>query len=83
MDEPIQPAQPQGLAQGLPKKALAAVTQSTVLYLGLTLLIVVLGALFLAWNDKAMPEAVIALAGVALGYLGKGVLDGDSGAGNG
>lgn len=73
MDE--QPISPLGLAKELPKKAVAAVTRSTVLYLGLTLLLVVGGALLLAWNDKALPGEIIALAGVALGYLGKGVLD--------
>jgi uncharacterized ion transporter superfamily protein YfcC len=63
--------QPQGLPQGLPKKVLGFVTQNIVFILGLTVLIVVFGAMVLAWFDKAIPEAVIAMGSVALGYLGK------------
>lgn len=79
MDE--QPAKPQSLSKNLPRRVLGAVTSSTVLYLGLTVLIVVAGSLILAWFDKTMPEAVVALAGVALGYLGKVIDDQQSGNG--
>lgn len=73
MDE--QPVKPQSLSKNLPRRVLGAVTSSTVLYLGLTVLITVAGTLILAWFDKAVPEAIIALAGVALGYLGKVIDD--------
>lgn len=72
----------QGLAAGVPRKIIGAVTQNTVLILGIVVIAVIVGAILLAWFDKPLPESIIALAGVALGYLGKGVLDGDSG-GNG
>lgn len=78
MDEPIRPA---ALAAGVPKKIVGAVTQNTVIILGIVVIAVIVGSILLAWFDKPLPEAIIALAGVALGYLGKGVLDGDGGAG--
>lgn len=79
MQEPSQPIQPSQLAAGVPRKVIGVVTQNTVLILGIVVIAVILGAILLAWFDKPLPESIIALAGVALGYLGKGVLDGNSG----
>lgn len=43
---------------------------------GLTVLAVVLGALWLASQDKALPGEIIALASVALTFMGKAIAEG-------
>ena len=64
------------LPVGLPKKVLGAVTQNVVLWLGLSVFAVILGSIALSWFDKTIPEGVIAMGGVALGFLGKAITDG-------
>ena len=79
-EEPIRPA---ALPSGLPRKILGNVTQSIVLILGVAVVAVIVGAILLSWFEKTIPDAVMVMGGVALGYLGKAISDGDTGGGNG
>lgn len=67
--------QPAALPQGLSPKAVEKATNNITLILGAVVLLVIVGAFITTWFDKQMSEAIIALAGVALGYLGKLVSD--------
>jgi hypothetical protein len=65
--------QPSALPQSLPKKLLGIITQSIVVILGLAILVIVIGAVVLAWFDKSLSDAVIAILGVMVGYLGNAI----------
>jgi cytochrome c biogenesis protein CcdA len=65
--------QPQSLPSGMGKRAIAAISNNIVVILGLSVLMVILGAVVLAFFDKVMPEAVLVMGGVALGYLGNAI----------
>ena len=69
----VQPAAT--FAPGTPKRVVGWATLGIVGVFGLTLLLVVSGALWLAGQDKAMPGEIIALASVALTFLGKAMVD--------
>lgn len=45
--------------------------------LGLCVLSVIVGALILAWFGKEIPESALTLGGVALGFLGRSIIESD------
>ena len=73
---PSQPVAPQAtFAPGTPKRVIGWSTLIIVVAFGLTVLGVVAGALWLAGQDKALPGEIIALASMALTFMGKAIVD--------
>ncbi len=73
---PTVPATPQAtFAPGTPKRVIGWSTLIIVVAFGLTVLGVVAGALWLAGQDKALPGEIIALASMALTFMGKAIVD--------
>ena len=73
---PTAPAPPQAtFAPGTPKRVIGWSTLIIVIAFGLTVLGVVVGALWLAGQDKALPGEIIALASMALTFMGKAIVD--------
>lgn len=64
---------PLSLPRNLPAKVVGSITRNIVVILGITIVVVVVGSILLAWFDKEVPSAIIAMAGVALGYLGNAI----------
>ena len=62
-------------APGTPKRVIGWSTLIIVFAFGLTVLGVVAGALWLAGQDKALPGEIIALASMALSFMGKAIVD--------
>ena len=62
-------------APGTPKRVIGWSTLIIVIAFGLTVLGVVVGALWLAGQDKALPGEIIALASMALTFMGKAIVD--------
>ena len=62
-------------APGTPKRVIGWSTLIIVVAFGLTVLGVVAGALWLAGQDKALPGEIIALASMALTFMGKAIVD--------
>lgn len=62
-------------APGTPKRVIGWSTLIIVVAFGLTVLGVVGGALWLAGQDKALPGEIIALASMALTFMGKAIVD--------
>jgi len=77
----VQPAAPapdapqSTFAPGTPKRVIGWSTLIIIGAFGLTVLLVVGGALWLANQDKAMPGEIIALASMALTFMGKAIVD--------
>jgi hypothetical protein len=70
------PSAPQAtFAPGTPKRVIGWSTLIIVVAFGLTVLGVVAGALWLAGQDKALPGEIIALASMALTFMGKAIVD--------
>jgi hypothetical protein len=65
--------QPAALSPSLPRRAVAAITNNIVFVLGVAVIMVIAGSIILAWFDKVIPEAVVVMGGVALGYLGNAI----------
>jgi hypothetical protein len=63
-------------AAGTPKRVIGWSTLIIIVAFGLTVLLVVGGALWLANQDKVLPGEIIALASVALTFMGKAIVDG-------
>jgi hypothetical protein len=62
-------------AQGTPKRVIGWSTLIIVGAFSLLTLLVVAGALWLAGQDKALPGEIIALASMALTFMGKAIVD--------
>ena len=69
------PAPQATFAPGTPKRVIGWSTLIIVVAFGLTVLGVVAGALWLAGQDKALPGEIIALASMALTFMGKAIVD--------
>lgn len=69
---------PQAYPAGLPKRVLSAVTQNTVLILGLIVLSVIVLEFVLLLFGSTLPDTIINLAAVALGILGQGFVSSSS-----
>lgn len=71
-----QPTEPQAtFASGTPKRVVGWATLVIVGAFALLTLLVVGGALWLAGQDKALPGEIIALASMALTFMGKAIVD--------
>lgn len=69
----VQPAAT--FASGTPKRVIGWSTLIIVIAFALLTLIVVGGALWLAGQDKTLPGEIIALASMALTFMGKAIVD--------
>jgi len=70
------PSAPQAtFAPGTPKRVIGWSTLIIIVAFGLTVLLVVGGALWLANQDKVLPGEIIALASMALTFMGKAIVD--------
>lgn len=82
IDKPAQtivtPAPASALAPNLPRKSLAAITLNIVIILGVALVAIIVFTFILSWFDKAMPESILVMGGVALGYLGNAIVNNNS-----
>ena len=80
MDEiTARPTRPAALPANLPRQVVGTATLNIVIILGASVLAVIVGAILLSWFDKALPDAVMVMGGVALGYLGKAISDSNGG----
>lgn len=61
---------PAQLPANTPAKTVAKIANNIVVIMGIAVLVVIIGSLLLSWFDKTVPEAVLTMGGVALGYLG-------------
>lgn len=62
-------------AQGTPKRVIGWSTLIIVVAFAVLTLLVVGGALWLAGQDKTLPGEIIALASMALTFMGKAIVD--------
>ena len=62
-------------APGTPKRVIGWSTLIIIGAFGLTVLSVVIGAMWLANQDKVLPGEIIALASMALTFMGKAIVD--------
>ena len=73
---PGAPDAPQAtFAPGTPKRVIGWSTLIVIVAFGLTVLSVVIGAMWLANQDKTLPGEIIALASMALTFMGKAIVD--------
>lgn len=69
----VQPSN--ALSPNLPKRALASITSNIVIILGIAIVAIILFTFALSWVDKSMPDAILVMGGVALGYLGNAIVN--------
>ena len=72
---PVPDAPQATFAPGTPKRVIGWSTLVIIVAFAATVLLVVSGALWLAGQDKAMPGEIIALASMALTFMGKAIVD--------
>jgi hypothetical protein len=63
------------LSPSLPKKVLGSITNNIVIILGISLVLIIVSTFVLSWVDKTMPESILVMGGVALGYLGNAIVN--------
>ena len=78
VDQPIQTVVVQpanALSPNLPAKALSSITSNIVIIIGISIVAIILFTFALSWVGKEMPDAILVMGGVALGYLGNAIVN--------
>jgi hypothetical protein len=75
----VQPAN--ALSPNLPRKALGTITNNIVIIIGIAVVAIIVFTFALSWVDKSMPDAILVMGGVALGYLGNAIVNNNTSTG--